>query len=566
MTLTRLPQTSDAFRNASWDDIRPFYEELASRQLDAAAAEPWLADWSRLTELVAEAYALTLFDYTCNTADPALEAANLRFATEIVPKVQEQEIRLAAKLLDTGYRRPGLETMLDRFQNQRELFRAENVPLVAELERLCSDYQRVTGAMTAEWEGERIPIPRVLPYLEVQDRDVRRRAFEAMYQPYIDQRDELASIFDDMLAARQQVARNAGFTSYLDFGHREKNRFDYTPQDCVRWHDAVERSVVPVLAQLRERRRRRLGLDTLRPWDLACDPDGLPPLRPFTNGDELIAGALRIFQRLDPELGGQFEIMVRERLLDVESRPGKAPGGYQNELPVRKRPIVFMNASGIQKDVETLLHESGHCFHAFATFDIEPYFQRFPGAEMAELASMSMELLGAPFLAASEGGYYSESDARRARRNHLESVLTVLPHVASVDAFQHWLYTDPDAADRDARDRAWLSIRARFDPAVDWAGLGAERIARWYFQPHFFCNPLYYIEYGLAQFGALQIWRNALTDPGAALRDYRAALALGATRPLPDLYGAAGARLLFEPGPMAELMELAGRELAALDD
>lgn len=560
-----LPESSEHFREASWEDLRPFYEELAKRPLDGEAAAAWLEDWSRLTDLIAEAYALTVFDYTCNTADPRLEAANLRFGVEIAPRVQEQEVRLAARLLDAGFARPGLETMLERFRNQRELFREENVPLFATLEHLSSDYQRLTGTMTARWEDEEVPVPRILPHLEVQDREVRERAFSALYRPYVERRDEMASIFDRMLAARQQVARNAGYESYLDFGHREKNRFDYSPRDCVRWQDAVERSVVPVVARLRERRRERLGVSTLRPWDLTCDPDGLDPLRPFTAGEELIEGAARIFERLDPELGSQFRVMSSERLLDVDSRPGKAPGGYQNELAVRRRPIIFMNASGIQRDVETLLHESGHSFHAFATFDIEPSFQRFPGSEMAELASMSMELLAAPLLGRSEGGYYSDADARRARRAHLEGVLTVLPHIASVDAFQHWLYKEEAAADRDERDRAWLTIRERFDPAVDWSGLEAERVARWYYQHHFFTHPLYYIEYGLAQFAALQVWRNALGDPAGALRAYREALALGATRPLPELYGTAGAHLLFDPELMAELMDLTMREMDALE-
>ncbi|MGH7903903.1 MAG: M3 family oligoendopeptidase [Candidatus Dormibacteraceae bacterium] len=565
MATTPLPDDAAPFLDAGWDDIQPHYDHLATCPLDLASIETWLARWSRLTELLTEAAAQVYFDYTSDTADPAKEAAHLRYAGEIVPRAGEQEVRLAARLLDLGYTRPELETMARRFRNQREIFREENVPLLGELERLSSDYLRVTGAMTAEWEGEQVPVPRLLPHLELPDREIRERAFRALYRPYIQQRDELATIFDAMLEKRQRVARNAGFDSYRDFAHREKHRFDYTPADCVRWHDAVETAVVPALARIRERRWSRTGVAALRPWDLAQDPDGRPPLRPFKNAAELIPVASRAFDRLSPELGGQFRLMAGDGLLDLDSRAGKAPGGYCNELPVRRRPLIFMNAVGVQNDVEVLFHESGHCFHAFATFGIEPCFQRLPGSEMAELASMSMELLGAPFWAASEGGFYADAEYRRARIEHLEGIVTILPHVASVDGFQHWLYTDSAASDRDARDAAWLRIRSRFDPVTDWSGLDAERAARWHYQNHFFTVPFYYIEYGLAQLGALQVWRNALQDPERALRDYRRALALGATRSLPELYGAAGARLLFEPEPMADLIALIEREIERLE-
>jgi oligoendopeptidase F len=562
----QLPTSSEDISEANWADLLPYFEELANRPIDASTVEEWLADWSRLQALVYEANARAMFAYTCDTSNEADERAHLRYVSEIMPMVGEQSVRLAVRLLDLGYTRPGLETMLRRFANQRQLFREENVPLSAEAEKLQSEYQKVTGTMTVEWDGEEVPLPRLQPYLQEQDRDTREKAWRLSMQPYIDNRERLADIFDRMYEVRQQIARNAGMANYRDFAHLEKDRFDYSPEDCIRWQDAVEKTVVPAVARIRERRRQRLGLDALRPWDLNQDVAGRPPLRPFDQVSELISGSTRIFSTLDPELGGYFRTMADEGLLDLGSRKGKAPGGYCDQFTLIGRPIIFMNAVGVARDLETLLHESGHAFHVFEWNQIEPIFQRFPGAEMCEVASMSMELLASPYLERENGGFYDSEGARRARATHLSELITVLGHIASVDAFQHWIYTDPAGGDRDARDRAWLDIRSRFDPGVDWSGLDAQRVARWYAQIHFFCYPFYYIEYGLAQLAALQVWRASMEDPARALRAYRSALALGATRPLPELYGAAGARLIFDPEGMGDLVALAEEKLAEVDD
>ena len=326
--------------------------------------------------------------------------------------------------------------------------------------------------------------------------------------------------------------------------------------------------MVPAAQRALQRRRNRMGLDRLRPWDVegAPDPLGRPPVKPFEQAAALIAGASRIFQRVDPSLGAHFQTMAGEGLLDLDSRRGKAPGGYCTELPHRRRPFVFMNATGIQKDVETLLHEAGHSFHCFETAGLPLAWQREYGAEIAEVASMSMELLGAPYLNAGDGGFYADEDAQRARAEHVERILYFFGHCASVDAFQHWIYTDPAGADRDARDRTWLELRARFQPGLDTAGLESQRIARWYNQLHLFQYPFYYIEYGLAQLGALQVWRNSLRDKAGAVAAYRKALALGGTRPLPLLYAEAGARLIFDAGGMRELADLLEGELEKLQD
>ena len=369
-----------------------------------------------------------------------------------------------------------------------------------------------------------------------------------------------------MYDLRQKVAGNAGFANYRDYAHREKNRFDYTPEDCLRFHVAVEEAVLPAVERLDRKRRERMGLDALRPWDTTVDPGGRPALKPFDDIESFIERAGAIFGHVDPDFRGYYQTMEREDLLDLDNRKGKAPGAYCSTLAFRKVPLIFMNAVGVNSDVRTLLHESGHAFHSFEASRLPLLFQRHPGAEMAEVASMSMELLASPYIDEASGGYYTDDEARRSKAELLEGIILFFPHCASVDAFQHWMYLDPAGRDADARDRKWLDLRRRFEGGgVDWSGLDRERIARWYQQPHFFGSPFYYIEYGIAQLGALQVWRNSLKDPKGAVDLYRRALALGATRSLPELFKAAGARLIFDSEGMHELVTLVEEELAKLD-
>jgi oligoendopeptidase F len=360
---------------------------------------------------------------------------------------------------------------------------------------------------------------------------------------------------------RQGIANQAGYKDFRDYTHLEKNRFDYSVDDCKRFQDAVEQAVLPAATRIHERRRKQMELHALRPWDLGADPKARPPLRPVDSLDQLVERGAPVFEKVDPDFRGYFERMAAAGLLDLANRKGKAPGAYSASLHFRRMPLVFMNAVGVDDDVRTLLHECGHAFHSFEASRQPLLFQRHPGSEMAEVASMSMELLAAPFI----GDFYSEDDARRSRAELLERIVLFFPHCASVDAFQQWAYTDVEGADRDARERKWLELRARFEgAAVDWSGLDRERIARWYQQPHFFSSPFYYIEYGLAQMAALQVWRNSRRDYREAVRMYRSALALAATRPLPELYGAAGARLVFDADTMRQIIDDVEEELAGL--
>lgn len=558
-----LPATPQALADATWEDLAPYYDALAAAPLSADTADGWLDAWSRLSALVDEAGTLAMIAYTCDTTDPAKEAANLRWSSEIFPRVGERNVHLAERLVALGWSRDDMAVVLRGFRTDIEIFREANVPLFAELEEHVAHYQKITGGLDAEWEGVRVTIPQLQPFLRERDRAVRERAFRLAAEAYAARRDELAALFDTMFALRQRVAANAGFANYMEFAFRAKHHFDYTPDDCARFHAAVEATAAPAVERLMAHRRRVLGVETLRPWDTLVPLESERPVRPFSDRAGFVEPAQRIFDALDPELGAQFREMANDGLLDLESRPGKAPGGYCTKLPWRGKPFIFMNAVGVPDDVNTLVHEAGHSFHDFAAHRQPLIWLRGTGHEAAELASMSMELLVTPLLARPTG-YYTPEEARAVEIEQLEDVLTSLVHIASVDAFQRWIYTSGEGGDADARDAAWLRLRERFERGVDWSGLERERVARWYRQLHIFELPFYYIEYGIAQLGALQLWRDAQRDRAATVARYKAALALGGTRDLPAIYAAAGARLIFDTDGMGELVALVEERLADL--
>jgi oligoendopeptidase F len=561
--LASLPESPQTIAAASWPDLAPYYDGLATVGVEPNDAESWLRSWSRLEEVIDEAGTLAMIAYTCDTTDVEKEAANLRWSAEIFPKVGEQQVRLAKRLIALGYTRTDLETVIRGFRTDIEIFREENVPLFSLIEELVAAYQKITGGLEVEWDGQKKTVPQLQPYLKERDRGIRERAFRVGTEAYAGRRPEMASLFDRMYELRQQVAHNAGFPDYQAYVFRAKHRFDYSPADCATFHQAVEETVVPAVERLMDYRRHRLGVDALRPWDTQVELESSRPVKPFDSIEGFIGPAIRMFRALDGELGAAFQRMADEGLLDLESRSGKAPGGYCTKLAWRGVPFIFMNAVGVPDDVNTLVHEAGHCFHDFAAHGQPFIWQRSVGHEAAELASMSMELLAAAHLA-EPTGYYTADEARSVQIEHLEDVLVSLAHIASVDAYQRWIYTSGQGGDAAARDAAWLAIRARFERGVDWRGLERERATRWYRQLHIFEYPFYYIEYGIAQLGALQLWRASFGDPRGVVERYKQALALGGTRSLPEIYRTAGARLIFDAVGMGELVALVERRIGEL--
>jgi oligoendopeptidase F len=396
-------------------------------------------------------------------------------------------------------------------------------------------------------------------YLGEPERALRQEAWELVANRRLREAGKFEELFDSLVEVRQQIARNAGFPNYRDYAFRKLGRFDYTATDCERFHEAIEAEVLPVLRELQAERRRHLGLATLRPWDVAVDPLSRPALRPFEQVEQMVGHTQAIFNRLDGDLAEGFQRMQNLRLLDLANRKGKAPGGYQSTLAEARLPFIFMNAVGIQRDVDTILHEAGHAFHALATRQEDLYPYRSAPTEFCEVASMSMELLGNELLEE----FYSVPEANRARRAHLEGLINIFPWIATVDAFQHWIYTHPGhtVAERTA---AWMELMSRFGGDVDWRDYETTRGSLWHRQLHIFIHAFYYIEYGIAQLGALQVWANSKRDKARALKDYKGALGWGGSRPLPELFGAAGCKFEFSREAIAPLVQLVKTELAKL--
>jgi oligoendopeptidase F len=537
---------------ATWADIAPWYEELTSRPLDARSVRGWLDDFSALDEAVDERFALAMIGYTADTRDPDREALYKTWAMEILPPLHEVRVNLARRVLDFTDVLPDLALFIRELRTDVEIFRAENLPRMAALEEMEANYDKITGGLTVDWNGEKKTVPELQPFMLDRDRSIRERAFRLGANAYLEKRDEISSLFHEMVKVRHALAREAGFDNYLQYAFAAKYRFDYTPEDCRRFHESVIQGILPAVKRLREARKRELGVDSLRPWDLQVRPGRATRLVPFNTTPEFLAGTQRMFDKVDAELATFFRRMVDHKLLDLESRQGKAPGGYCTRLPQRGEPFIFMNAVGVHDDVNTLTHESGHAFHAFLTQHIEYMWCRPTGHEAAELASMSMELLAAPHLALPTG-FYSASDAADAQVEHLEDILVGLPHIACVDAFQHWIYTDGIDASPADRDAKWLGLRARFEPEVDYSGLDPQRLTRWYRQSHIHTAPFYYIEYGLAQLAALQVWQRSRRNTAEALAGYKEALSLGGTRTLPEIFATAGASLVFDATTMKAL-------------
>jgi oligoendopeptidase F len=560
---TFVPQNIDL---GDWPQIAPLFDQLESRApqiKNAAELEKWLLDWSELNAALDEESTRRNIAMTCHTDNADAEKAFLHFVESVEPQLKPRQFALeqiyVSHPLCKNLPQPRFRVFDRDVKNHVELFHQDNVPLETEETKLGQQYQKLSGSLTVNFRGEEKTLVQMGRYLEEPDRALRQEAWELVAKRRLQEAEKFDDIFDRQIKLRQQIAQNAGFKNYRDYAFRRLGRFDYTPDDCAKFHDAVEREIVPVVRELQSQRRAQLKLEKLRPWDLAVDPLNRPPLKPFTQVGEMVSRTQKIFDSLDAELARGFKQMDDLHLLDLDNRKGKAPGGYQSTLAEARLPFIFMNAVGLQRDVETLLHEGGHAFHALATREEDLYAYRGAPIEFCEVASMSMELLGNEFIEE----FYSESDANRARRVHLEGVVGVFPWIATVDAFQHWIYTHPNHT-REERKIAWLELMDRFGGDADWSGFENERAHSWHRQLHIFLVPFYYIEYGIAQLGALQVWANSKRDKAKALNDYKKSLALGGSRPLPELFSAAGCRFEFSGKTIQPLAKMLREELAKL--
>lgn len=551
----------------TWTDLKPRFEELARRPLALASVSRFLDDWSRLEKLAAEAHALTVRQRDENTADETARARVDDMIQVFEPALRAASQTLRARLLTLPNWQPHDDEMqlVRRFRDASDLYRDQNQPLLSSLDELGSEYTRIVGAQSVQIGGETLPMARAAKRLISDDRSERETAWRTIAERRMQDAPRLHEVYLELLKLRRAVAENAGFTTFTDYAFREYHR-DYTPADCFAFHQAIEATVTPSLEPIFEERRELMGLPALRPWDddwrAAPDARRRPPQQPFSTGDELEEGVSRMLHALDPELGGLFASLRQYGDLDLNARANKAPGGYHARLPHSRRSYIFMSAAGTQENVTTLLHEAGHAFHFLLSSREQPLSWNASGPiEFNEVASMSMELLAAPFLESERGGFYAPPDAARARADHLEHILRFFPYMAAVDAFQHWVHAqDPYALKAADLDDAWEREFRRFMGPVNWTGLEQHLRIGWQRQLHLFLIPFYYVEYGLAQLGALQIWRTASANPTRALRQYKAALALGNTRPTDQLFAAAGARLMFDAQSIAPLVTLVRKE------
>lgn len=531
------------------------YKSLLARDVSTKETlEMFLRHWSELSAVIDESGSLAYVKMTLDTKNQEAEREYFHIVENISPVCEIYEDKLKDKFLsspaigslDKGY----YSLFIKQVKSQKEIFREENIELFVEDSRLCQNYQKISGGWMVEFENKKYTVQGMAVFLENQDRDIRERSYHARVGVHMQDADKLNDLYDEMLVVRKRIAHNAGFSNYRDYMFAAKERFDYTPDDCIRFHDAIAETIVPLLNDWMSRKAKKLNIQSVRPWDISVDPDGFGAVHAFENESELCEKVGKVFSALDKSTSAYFEFMRENKLLDLSSREGKAPGGYMTELGERRVPFIFMNAVGLKRDVDTLLHESGHSFHAFQAREQILKSYRSSPLEFAEVASMSMELLGRPYFQ----NVYKPEDVNRVRKDQLIKIVEFFPFMSMIDSFQHWVYTT-DRNGREERGKKWQELNRRFQPFLDMSGLEEIEKTRWQY-PHIYTVPFYYIEYGIAQMGALQVWRNSLKNEPKAVKDYLFALSLGGSRSLPELFLAAGAKFSMDKNTLSDLVGL----------
>ncbi len=555
------------FKVTDWASLQPYYDELLARPLNSKDdLLTWFRHRSELEAVISEDGAWRYIKMTCDTTDDKLREDFNYFVREIQPQIAPYSDKLnrkavACPYLDEVAHLRGYDIMIRELKKEIDIFREENIPLQTELQTKAQEYGRIAGAMTVTLKGEEKTLQQAAVELQSTDRQWREEVYAKISARRLVDRQRLDELFGELIRLRHQVAVNAGFANYRDYMFKAMGRFDYTPQDCFDFHEAVATEVVPLLNELARQRKEKLGVERLRPWDLAVDPEGRPPLKAFDGGRDLLNKGIVTFERTDPYFGECLQTMDKMGRLDLESRKGKAPGGYNYPLAESGVPFIFMNATSTLRDMVTLMHEGGHAVHAFLCDKLELNEFKSTPSEVAELASMSMELLTFD----NWDTYFAEKEnLQRARQEHLEQIIETLPWVATIDKFQHWLYENPQHSAAE-RLQAWEEIYSRFaDNITDWQGLELNKSYLWQKQLHLYEVPFYYIEYGMAQLGAIAVWKNYKENPQQALAAYKNALALGYTTTIPEIYRTAGIRFDFSQAYIKELMQFVKEELTAM--
>ncbi len=554
------------FKVTTWEALKPYFEQLQDRQIDGVEAlEQWLKDLSELEAVISEDASWRQIKMTCDTTNEAYQKAFNYFCTDIQPHLQPAVHALNQKLVDCPYTRELDQekyfTYLRSVKSDIALYHEKNIPLFSELSMMQQQYGQITGAMTITVKDKEYTLQQAAKFYESSDRALREEVFRKTAARRMQDREKLDELFTSLVRKRDQVAHNAGFDNYRDYKFKALGRFDYTKEDCFDFHRSVREQVVPLAAEILKRQQKKLKLEVLRPWDTSAEPEGVKPLAPFKTGEELLAKTKLCFGKLRPQFAGYLEIMDEMGRLDLDSRKGKAPGGYNCPLAETGAPFIFMNAAGQMQDVTTIVHEGGHAIQSFLTHDLElGAFKEYP-MEIAEVASMSMELFTMDYW---DVFFEDAEELKRAKLQQLERVISIFPWVATIDKFQHWIYTHPAHTPAE-RTAAWNRIQKEFSTeVVDWSGFEDYRSCSWQRQLHLYEVPFYYIEYAIAQLGAIGMWKQFRADKEQALDNYTKALSLGYMVPLKELYSAAGIAFDFSPAHVKELIDFVYDEMQKL--
>ena len=554
------------FSLTNWAALEPYFIQLQNREINSSEdLEQWLKDMSEMEAFISEDACWRQVRMTCDTENKTLEEAFNFFFMEIQPKIQPYADILNKKLVDSPFTKDLDQekyfTYLRSVKKSIDLFREANIPLQAEAAVLQQQYGSIAGKMMIEQDGQEYTLQQAGKFLESEDRNIRETVYKKISERRLVDKEPLNELFSKLVALRHQVALNAGFSNYRDYKFAEMGRFDYTPASCFQFHEAVKKEVLPLVNQIYQEQQQRLGLDSMRPWDTEAEPAGIEPLRPFTDGRDLLDKSIKCLDALNPFFGDCLRKMDALNHLDLDSRKGKAPGGYNMPLAESGAPFIFMNAASQMSDLTTMVHEGGHAIHSFLAHGLElTGFKEYP-TEMAEVASMSMELFTMDHW---DVFFDNEEEMKRAKRHQLERVITIFPWIATIDKFQHWVYENPTHTIEERKEN-WLRILNEFaTSAIDYSGLETFRSYNWQRQLHLFEVPFYYIEYGIAQLGAIGMWKQYRNNPEKALENYMKGLSLGGTKTLPELYAAAGIDFDFSPEKISELMIFVKNELEKL--
>ena len=554
------------FKLTVWSKIKPYYNELEKRPIQSVAdLEQWISDKSELEAIIAEAIAWRYIKITIDSRDQRAEELYQYAVQELTPRISSYDNKLNKKLIESEFvdhlNPDDYFIHIRAIKNALSLFTEDNIPLSTEVEMISKEYGKIFAEMTIGINGKQMTLQKAGSLLEEPDRKYREDIYHKINKRILQDYQPIDELFDQLLEKRHQIAINAGFENFRDYKFNALGRFDYSVEDCFDFHNSIAKEVLPIINDIYQKRKETLKYETLRPWDLSVDMTSNTVLRPFDDVDELTEKSIQCLNKLHPSFGKVIEIMRNMGHLDLDSRLSKRPGGYNMPLHITGVPFIFMNASNSLGDMRTLLHESGHAVHSYLTRDYKLASAKRVPSEVAELAAMSMELLTMEYW---DVFFDNEEDLRRAKINQLQNVLKILPWIATIDKFQHWIYTHP-THNAEERKEKWMEILTELSPdIVDCDGLEAYQEYIWHKQLHIFEVPFYYIEYGMAQLGALAIWKRYTEDPENTLEDYIKALKLGYTRPIGEIYQAAGISFDFSEAYVKDLVVFVKSEIDKL--